>query len=195
MPEAVENFRALVTGSAGYDNETGYKLDYLDSTVNRVDKGVAVYFGEIQSLSIASAGHPIRDENFATRHLNRGTVSMVSRGPNTIGSAFCITLDRAPQFDFKYVVIGKVVDGLGLLDKFEAVLTTRTGRPNVPIQISFCGALTGPKPSGVVIDQAAPRTEPDQQSEVEGRHLETSDTKLVATEDDRRISDISVESM
>lgn len=150
VPEAVENFRNLVTGSTGYDAETGFKLDYLDSTAHRIDKGVAIYFGEIQLQSISSIGQPVHDENFASRHLHRGVVSMVSRGPNTICSVFCITLDRAPQLDYKYMVIGKVADGLGLLEKMEAVQTSRTGRPSAPIQINFCGALTGPKPPGCV---------------------------------------------
>jgi peptidylprolyl isomerase len=174
VPEAVENFRALATGSTGYDNDTGFKLDYLDSTAHRIDKGVAVYLGEIQSQSLSSTGQPVRDENFAARHLHRGVVSMVSRGPNTIGSVFCITLDRAPQLDYKYMVIGKVVDGLGLLEKIEAVPTTRTGRPTVPIQINFCGALTGPKPPGTIAampDVVAVHRD----SEHHNSELETSD--------------------
>jgi peptidylprolyl isomerase len=164
VPEAVENLRALAVGATGYDAETGVKLDYIDSTVHRIDKGVAVYFGELQSQNLSSTGQPCRDENFAARHLQRGVVSMVSRGPHTIGSVFCITLDRAPQLDYKYMVVGKVVDGLGLLEKIEALPTTRTGRPTQPVQINFCGALTGPKPLGApspVAEHAAPRDAAD----------------------------------
>ena len=72
---------------------------------------------------------------------------MISKGPNTSGSAFSITLDKVPALDFRQVVFGKVVDGLSVLDKIEAVACAKTGVPKVPIVVSFCGVLTGKRPS------------------------------------------------
>jgi len=146
VPQAVNNFRVLATGSAGHDPATGTKLDYVDSPMHRLEKGVGAFFGELQGLQLSSTGSLLKDENFSNWHSQRGIVSMYSRGPNTIGSAFTITLDRAPSLDFKQVVIGRVTDGLQVLEKLEAVPRNRVGRPLVPVFISICGALTGSRP-------------------------------------------------
>lgn len=150
-PLTVRNFRSLVTGDRLYDATTGIKLDYVDSPVHRIVKGGALWMGELNCLSLPAAGAPLKDENFAVRHTQRGLLSMVNCGPNTSGSAFCITLDKVPSYDFIQVVFARIVDGLSVLDKLEAVPTTRTGLPRVPVTISFCGALTGKRPTGIIV--------------------------------------------
>lgn len=170
VPQTVDNFRTLITGSSPFDPSealTVPKLDYVDSCVYRVDTGKnrCIFLGEIHGTNVAAKpstttssaranqqGEKVTtldDENFAIRHNQRGILSMVSRGPNTVGSAFSITLDASPALDYKQVVFGKVVDGIGLLEKIEAVPVNRVGAPQTPITITFCGALTGAKPPGV----------------------------------------------
>ncbi|ESL05469.1 hypothetical protein TRSC58_06882 [Trypanosoma rangeli SC58] len=74
---------------------------------------------------------------------------MITDGPHTSGSVFGITLGPSPSLDFKQVVFGRAVDDLTLLDKLERLPLDAIGRPLVPAVVTFCGALTGPKPSGV----------------------------------------------
>lgn len=155
VPLTVENFRNLVTGTPPYDplDAANPKRDYIDSNVYHINKkGRYFCLGELHNLNLSSShsGVFLPDENFAAvRHTTKGILSMVSRGPNTVGSAFSITLDAAPSLDFKQVVFGKVIDGLGVLDKIEAVTTNKVGTPSQPITVTFCGALTGAKPPGV----------------------------------------------
>lgn len=124
------------------------RLDYIDTAVHRIIKGHAVYLGELGGLSVPALEGGLQDESFAMRHAQRGVLSMVSRGPNTNGSSFCITLDKAPVLDFKQVVFGKIVDGITVLDKIEAVPLSKTGIPKQTISVAFCGVLTGRKPLG-----------------------------------------------
>jgi peptidylprolyl isomerase len=143
-PEAVRNFQALLTGSAGFDFTNGVRLDYLGTPAHYNKVGGCVSFGLLGGQSISSTGAPVREENFRNRHQQRGTVSMVSNGPNGIGSAFSITLGPAPHLDYVQQVVGVVVDGLAVLDLIEEL----KGGAHTPLHITFCGMLSGDRPRG-----------------------------------------------
>ncbi|ESL08198.1 cyclophilin [Trypanosoma rangeli SC58] len=150
VPNTVRNFRALITGSCGVDPATGVRLDYLDTPVHRVDHATKlILLGELESFNISSTDAPIQDEGYRKRHSERGLLTMITDGPHTSGSVFGITLGPSPSLDFKQVVFGRAVDDLTLLDKLERLPLDAIGRPLVPAVVTFCGALTGPKPSGV----------------------------------------------
>ncbi|KAH9579769.1 Cyclophilin-type peptidyl-prolyl cis-trans isomerase domain [Trypanosoma melophagium] len=149
VPNTVRNFRALITGSCGMDPVLGIKLDYLGTPVQRVDHNrKLVILGGLDSFNVSSTGTPVRDEGYRQRHTERGQLTMISEGPHTIKSVFGITLGPAPWLDFKQVVFGRAVDDLTLLDKLEALPIDSVGRPTVPAVVTFCGALTGLRPSG-----------------------------------------------
>ncbi len=155
-PRTAENFRDLCLGHGGW-TETGLKLDLADTRCSRVVPGLGALFGDMNGLSVAANGRFIPDENFALRHNARGIVSMVSAGPNTIGSHFIITFDRTPQLDFKYVPCGRVAEGMPVLDRLERVpLTPITNIPTVPVVVTLSGAFTGKKPHAVTPMFAAP---------------------------------------
>ncbi|RNF18060.1 cyclophilin [Trypanosoma conorhini] len=148
-PNTVHNFRALITGSCGVDPTTGVRLDYLDTPVHGVDHAKKlILLGELESLNVSSTGSPLQDEGYRKRHSERGLLTMITDGPHTSGSVFGITLGPSPSLDFKQVVFGRAVDDLTLLDKLESLPLDAIGRPLVPAVVTFCGALTGPKPSG-----------------------------------------------
>ncbi|EAN94765.1 putative cyclophilin [Trypanosoma cruzi] len=149
VPNTVLNFRSLITGSCGVDPVTGVRLDYLYTPVHRVDRArKLILLGELESLNVSSTGTPIQDEGYGKCHSERGLLTMVSDGPHTSGSVFGITLGPSRSLDFKQVVFGKAVDDLTLLEKLESLPLDAVGHPIVPAVVTFCGALTGPKPSG-----------------------------------------------
>ncbi|KEG09421.1 cyclophilin [Trypanosoma grayi] len=149
VPNTVNNFRALITGSCGIDPLTNVKLDYLDTPVHHVDHAnKIVVLGELDSFNISSTGKPVEDEGYRQRHSERGLLTMISNGPHTSGSIFGITLGPSPSLDFKQVVFGRAVDDLTLLDKLETLPLDSVGRPLVPAVVTFCGVLTGLKPTG-----------------------------------------------
>eukprot|EP00759_Apiculatamorpha_spiralis_P055164 PhF_6_TR7303/c0_g1_i1/m.10927/K05864/PPID, CYPD; peptidyl-prolyl isomerase D len=146
VPKLAENFRLLMTGEKGVDSVSGTRLDYCESTFHIVNRAEGYIRGGLLGLGMASlsavTGAPnLKDENFKLRHDQRGIVSMCSRGPNTNGSEFNITLGKAHHMDFYHVVVGKIIDGIAALEMIEAVAVTKTLVPTVPIQILFCGQL------------------------------------------------------
>jgi peptidylprolyl isomerase len=142
-PQACANFRALVLGETIV---AGRRLDYAGTPCFRIIPKVAAFFGEFDGASISSTGAAVLDENFAIPHGQRGIISMVSRGPHTIGSAFRVTFGKTPQFDFTDVVVGRVVEGIEFLDVIEAVPLSAAQVPATPVLITFSCALNGPSP-------------------------------------------------
>ena len=65
---------------------------------------------------------------------------MANAGPNTNGSQFFICTVDTPWLDGKHVVFGKVVDGLDVVDKIEAV-GSQSGQTSAPVKIAKSGEL------------------------------------------------------
>ena len=146
-PRTAANFLELCSGQHGWDLAHGnVKLDYADTRASRILPGVGAVFGDLCGLSLASTGGTLPDEGFALRHNARGVVTMVSSGPNTVGSLFMITFDRVPQCDFKHIPFARVIEGFPVLDKIEHSATTITNVPMSPIVITLCGPLNGKRP-------------------------------------------------
>lgn len=55
-----------------------------------------------------------------TRPISRGVVALANQGPNTNGPEFFISLADAPWLSGKYTVIGKVVEGMEVVDAIGA---------------------------------------------------------------------------
>lgn len=67
-------------------------------------------------------GGAFDDENFKKLHSGPGILAMANQGPNTNGSQFYITCGKADFLDGKYVVFGRVIDGLLVVRKIEVSL-------------------------------------------------------------------------
>ena len=65
---------------------------------------------------------------------NPGYLSMANAGPNTQGSQFFITTVATPWLDGHHVVFGKLIDGMAILKKIEAV-GTRDGNPSKIVRV------------------------------------------------------------
>lgn len=145
-PKTVENFRQLCTGEHRIDKvPQGYKT----AKFHRVIKDFMVQGGDYvngDGTGLASIYNgAFDDENFKHSHTGPGILAMANNGPGTNGCQFYITCGKRPQdldfLDGKYVVFGKVIDGLLVVRKIEAIPCGPNNNPKIPVTISECGEM------------------------------------------------------
>ncbi|KAI8637453.1 peptidyl-prolyl cis-trans isomerase-like 2 [Parasitella parasitica] len=89
--------------------------------------------------------HDFPDEIKTTlTHNARGILSMANKGKDTNSSQFFITYAPAPQLDGKHTVFGKVVGGLDVLKKLEAIPVDEKDRPERDIKIKQIQVFVDP---------------------------------------------------
>lgn len=103
-PITVNNFVTLARGN------------FYDNTIfHRVIKGFMIQGGDPKGDGTGGPGYKFNDEPF-TGDYTRGTVAMANAGPNTNGSQFFI-MQQDNALPKNYVIFGKVVVGLDVVDK------------------------------------------------------------------------------
>ncbi|KAI9674452.1 MAG: hypothetical protein M1817_001790 [Caeruleum heppii] len=111
-PKAVENFVTLAR--RGYYNGTIF---------HRVIRKFMIQGGD--PLGDGTGGESIWGKEFedefssALRHDKPYTLSMANAGPNTNGSQFFVTTEKAPWLDNKHTIFGRATSGLDVIHKIE----------------------------------------------------------------------------
>jgi dolichyl-diphosphooligosaccharide---protein glycosyltransferase len=126
-PKHVESFKKLSQG--GFYNETLF---------HRIDKDFVIQGGDPYTRQNGTGreqwgtGGPEFSlaAEFNTIPHERGIVSMTrSSDPNSAGSQFFIVLNEARFLDNQYTVFGRVIEGMDVVDKIEALPTVQNNQP------------------------------------------------------------------
>jgi cyclophilin family peptidyl-prolyl cis-trans isomerase/HEAT repeat protein len=90
---------------------------YFDGNIwHRVVPNFVVQDGDQRGDGWGGPGFALRDENNRVRYA-RGVVGMALSGPDTGGSQFFITHSPQPHLDGTYPVVGRVVEGMNVVDR------------------------------------------------------------------------------
>lgn len=124
-PKTVKNFLDLA------------KKGFYDGTkFHRVIKDFMIQGGDPNSKDddwsndgTGGPGYTFEDE-FNSEKLVKGSLAMANAGPNTNGSQFFIvTKSETPWLDGKHTNFGKVIEGMDVVDKIEALPINQNDHP------------------------------------------------------------------
>jgi cyclophilin family peptidyl-prolyl cis-trans isomerase len=106
-PLMVDNFISLV--------KKGF---YRNLTFHRVVPDFVIQGGDPRGDGEGGPGYTVRDE-LSQRPYLRGTVGIALDWADTGGSQFFITHSPQPHLDAKYTVIGRVINGMDIVDRIQ----------------------------------------------------------------------------
>lgn len=144
-PKALENFRALCSGEKGISKASRKPLHYKGTVFHRIVAGFVCQGGDFVRGDGSGAesifGGKFKDEPAALKrkHDARGIVGMANSGKNGNGCQFYVTLAAAPSCDGKHVVVGRVVEGLEVLERIEREAASESGAPLARVVIADSG--------------------------------------------------------
>lgn len=131
-PNTVANFVGLAQGTKEWtDPATGKKMTntpfYNGIIFHRVIKDFMIQGGDPLGKGYGGPGYKFDDEPFSGDYI-RGTLAMANAGPNTNGSQFFI-MHKDMALPKNYVIFGKVVSGIEVVDKIAETPTDPQDKP------------------------------------------------------------------
>ena len=91
---------------------------FTNLTFHRVVPDFVIQGGDPRGDGEGGPGYTVRDE-LSERPYLRGTVGIALDWPDTGGSQFFITHSPQPHLDAKYTVIGRVINGMDVVDRIQ----------------------------------------------------------------------------
>jgi cyclophilin family peptidyl-prolyl cis-trans isomerase len=125
-PKTVENFLKLA-GEGFYDGVKFHRViaDFMIQGGDPLSKDDSAQ----QLWGTGGPGYTFKDE-FNDEKLVAGSLAMANAGPNTNGSQFFIvTADATPWLDGRHTNFGRVIEGMDIVEKIEAVEVDMRDRP------------------------------------------------------------------
>jgi len=98
---------------------------------HRTIPGFMIQGGDPTGTGRGGPGYKFEDESFSGEY-SRGTVAMANAGPNTNGSQFFIMHQDNP-LPSNYVIFGKVIEGLDVVDAIATAPTNPGGEGSTPV--------------------------------------------------------------
>lgn len=95
-----------------------HKNFFDNLTFHRVVPNFVVQGGDPGGDGWGGPGYSIRSE-FGLAHFGRGYVGVASSGKDTEGSQFFITHSAQPHLDGRYTIFGRVISGMGVVDRLQ----------------------------------------------------------------------------
>jgi peptidyl-prolyl cis-trans isomerase B (cyclophilin B) len=131
-PKASPKAAASVAGLA----EAGF---YDDTTFHRIVPGFVIQGGDPTATGTGGPGYSTVDTPPETTRYTKGVVAMAkaaAEAPGTAGSQFFIVTGADIGLDPQYAVIGKVTDGLPVVEKIGKLGNATTEEPSQVVVIS-----------------------------------------------------------
>ena len=113
------------------------RYHYYDGIIfHRIIKGFMCQGGDPKGTGTGGPGYKFADELPAPGRYEIGSLAMANAGPNTNGSQFFIVSGQSGvRLPPQYSLFGKVIKGIEVIQKMEAVDTDRSDRPKTEIVI------------------------------------------------------------
>lgn len=140
-PKTVGNFVGLSEGTQSWMNPKTGNLEegtplYKGVVFHRIITDFMIQGGDPLGTGTGGPGYRFADEIVDGLSFSEpGILAMANAGPGTNGSQFFITTVPTPWLNGKHTIFGKVVTGMDVVKKIEAVETGAQDRPLTPVTI------------------------------------------------------------
>lgn len=130
-PKMVERFKSLAR-EGFYDNTTFHRVN--DSVIQGGDPNSRD--ADPNNDGTGNSTKPNLPAEFSDISYDAGIVGAARRtDPNSANSQFFITLKRSAEFDAKYTVFGRVIDGMNNVRSISGIQPREGERPVEPVRI------------------------------------------------------------